>query len=575
MNEQKGILNQSASAENQNPIINPANTPPTPPYSPYSPYTPPKKAKKIFDFSVRDVVFLILLSVYAIFLAAFGIFDGFRGGFTASALMLTMILSAYLWDKTCKIKAFPLICLILNVILSLNFSLTSNSAVRFFSVIAFFSLSLVWFTSIKRTETEMGDVGFLKYLCFPLYETGENIPPTFVSMFSQNKNGSKTVLTILTGALVALPVAVVVVPLLVSSDEAFSGMITKILDKTASSIFKILLGLFLAVFILPYALTLKKDKPAQRKSSTFSGIEPIAVISFLSVLSVCYLSYLFSQLAYFFDAFKGFLPAGYEFSLAEYARRGFFEMCIIALINFVLIFLCRILTQKNNKKIAAVNALSTFICIFTLVIIATALSKMFLYIKNFGMTELRITTSVFMFFLAIVFIALIAGLYCAKINIVKVAFAVASIALILLGTVNVNKVVAEYNYTAYKNGTLKTVDVDTIAQLGDEGIPYLIMLTEDKDEGTASYAKNHLALAYIDYYELKYFPEDYYELKERIYDDLGEFSIPRQRAYKELEKYIESNPDILMYHREYTLNHQADENEFYDYEDYPDDAEYF
>ena len=44
----------------------------------------------------------------------------------------------------------------------------------------------------------------------------------------------------------------------------------------------------------------------------------------LGMISLVYVLYLVSQLAYFSGGFSGILPKGY--TMAEYARRGFFEM---------------------------------------------------------------------------------------------------------------------------------------------------------------------------------------------------------------------------------------------------------
>ena len=226
------------------------------------------------------------------------------------------------------------------------------------------------------------------------------------------------------------------------------------------------------------------------------GRENAVVIPFLSVISVCYLMYLFSQLAYFFSAFKGILPADYKFTVSDYARRGFFEMCIIAVINLVLVFAVLLFARKSEGKICAANkAICTFIGGFTLIIIVTALSKMILYIKKLGMTELRITTSAFMLFLAVVFVSVILCIFIKGIRVLRVAFITAGCILVILGTVNVNSAIAKYNYNAYKSGLLKDIDVQTIYDVGDEGIPYLVLLAKDSNITVAENAKEKIMLA--------------------------------------------------------------------------------
>ena len=92
-----------------------------------------------------------------------------------------------------------------------------------------------------------------------------------------------------------------------------------------------------------------------------------------------------------------------DFTVAEYARRGFFEMCAIVAINLGLIVLAAGLCRKEQGRVPGpVKGLALFLCVFSLILVATALSKMVLYMGSFGLTRLRVLTSVFMVFLGLV-----------------------------------------------------------------------------------------------------------------------------------------------------------------------------
>lgn len=505
-----------------------------------------------FDITAKDTVFAIIFTVCSVVMSSFGIFGGFRSGFTVSALMLLVAVTAYFKNKEIKIGVYSAVCFILSIGLSVNFSVTSNSSVRFWSFVLLFLLMLIWFTSLISNKRIKGDLGIIKEIFIPIFKLAlPNLPNSVASLLSGRKN--KTFGRIILGIIPAIPVLFVVVPLLMSSDEAFSGMISLATENIAALIFKLILGTIISVFVIAYCLSLKKKELPEIKSSNFKGLESTAIISFLSVISVCYLSYLFSQLAYFFSAFSGFLPEGYEFSVSGYARRGFFEMSIIAAINFIIIFAALLLSGKKNGRINIVSRIiCTFIGVFTLIIIATALSKMFLYIKSFGMTELRITTSAFMIFLAVVFVSLMIRLYVPSVKVIKTGFIAAAVTLVLLGTVNVNSVIAEYNYTAYKKGVLKEIDVSTIYNLGDEGVPYLAKLAGDKKEDVAQLAKLKISYSLRDYYETEYNGEfNRFEIGEKKYTDIGEFSFSRQQAYAILDSILEENPELLNYSNDY------------------------
>lgn len=509
-------------------------------------------SKTRFDINIKDITFAIIFVVCSIIMSVFGIFGEFRAGFTAASLMILGAVTVYFKSKQVKTGVYPVICGLLALGLTAVFSITSNYSVRFWSFVVLALLSLIWFTSLVSKERAKGDLGIVKEIFSPIFRLAmPNLPNAIASLVSGEK--SKTFGKVILGILLAIPVLFVVVPLLMSSDEAFSGMVSLAFENLALSIVKIILGLILSIFLIAYCISLKKKELPQIKSSNFKGLESAPTISFLSVLSICYLSYLLSQLAYFFSAFSGFLPANYIFSVSAYARRGFFEMSVIAAINFVIIFAVLLLSRKKNGKInIASRTLSTFIGLFTLLIIATALSKMFLYIGELGMTELRITTSVFMIFLAVVFITLLIRLYVPTVKVIKTGFVAAAICLIVLGTVNVNSVIAGYNYYAYKNNILDDIDVSTIYYIGDEGVPYLAKLADDENKTIARLAKENLFYCFEDYYEAEYnYQLNKLEVGEKKYKGIGEFSFARSRAYEVLDDVMQKQPQILNYNDEY------------------------
>lgn len=511
---------------------------------------------KLFEITKKDSIFTVLFFLSSVMLSAFGVFGGFRGGFAVSVIMLIVLMAMYLWKNEIKIGLFGYFSAVLAVAVSLGFAVTSDAAIRFFSFIAVVLLALSCFSSLYDSRPETGDLGHFVKILLPIFEqVFPNFYITFLSLFSGGGEKKKNLLKSVLGIVFAIPVLLVVVPLLMSSDAAFSGLAEKVAGNLALTVLKIALGILIGWFVVTYCFSVKKSELCEIKESSFKGIDGIIISSFLAMISVCYLAYLFSQLAYFFSAFSGFLPKDYSFTPAEYARRGFFEMSVIAAINFVMIFAALLLSTKKNRKISVLSRiLCTFIGIFTLIIISTAISKMVLYINRFGMTRLRIGTSAFMLFLSVVFISLKLRLFIPRIRGVKTAFITAGIVLALLSNLNVNSIIADYNYTAYMNKSLKNIDVATIYELGDEGVPYLVKLLYAKDGDTAKKAGYYLQQCVIsgDYYELDSKNENditVYKIKDKKYDKISEFGISRNRAYNVLDKYIKENPEILIdYH---------------------------
>lgn len=507
----------------------------------------------MFPLTGRDNAFAISAVVVSVFTALFGIFGGFALGYLLSAALMLILFGVYFANGG-KVRFFSVLCGLLALANTAVFICTTNGSVRFFGVQIGFLLALTCFDGFANGKTTGNRQ--TAHLFIKAISTIGGIAMSVRSLFSGANGGNKKLGKMMLGIACALPVLIVVLPLLIASDDAFKGMMNQIFDDAFATIFKTIFGLSMSFLVVSYGFCLKYGRTRKQKESTFAGVENTYIISFLSVISLCYLLYLFSQLAYFFSAFKGFLPEE-GITYAQYARKGFGEMCVIAVINLALTFTAMLLARKREGKVClAIKLLATFIGVFTLVIIATAISKMFLYINEYGMTVRRVTTSAFMVFLAVVFISVILRIYIRWINIVKTALLTAGCVVLILGTVNVNRVCAQYNYESYLSGKLKSVDVKAIYDLGDEGIPYITKLATHKDPAVAKEAKFYLRKAYrYDYFD------NQISVDTLVVEDLQKneknskfswLSLPRATAYESLYEYLEEYPSFKVQFRNYT-----------------------
>ena len=210
------------------------------------------------------------------------------------------------------------------------------------------------------------------------------------------------------------------------------------------------------------------------------------------------------------------MPEGYDYSYAEYARRGFFEITVTAGVNTAVMFAVIVLSRKKDGQVPAVlKALGLFICCFTLVLVVTAVSKMVMYINVYGMTLLRIETGAFMLFICAVFIAITARLFTQRVRVLKFAVAAAACTLIVLGVGNAAAFTARYNYNAYKSGRLESVDVDHMRELGDEGVPFLVKLAQGDDPAVRAHARRELYGAFLEYYSWTWEGDDPEHMERR------------------------------------------------------------
>ncbi|MCL2300126.1 MAG: DUF4173 domain-containing protein [Firmicutes bacterium] len=321
-------------------------------------------------------------------------------------------------------------------------------------------------------------------------------PFKYISVSSRTlfkgREGRKSQLKlVLIGLAAAVPVLLAAGALLANADAAFEAAMRRFADTIGVSLVQALLAvvLFFPLFSLLFGLARGSELPESKPAESKGGkMEPVIAASFLGAISLLYLCYLLTQLAYFSGGFTGLLPQGY--SAAQYARRGFFELCAVAAINLGILLLVSGVTRKGDnaseggiKKLPLpVRALSAFVCVFTLALIATAESKMALYVRLFGMTRMRLMVSLFILLLAFSFVLLLVQLFRGRFATMKALLAAGCVLVLAMSFADIDRVVLKYNVWAYRSGHLETLDVSAFNELGAAKIPYLIELSYSEDE---------------------------------------------------------------------------------------------
>lgn len=441
----------------------------------------------------KDLVFLLLSFISVFLLVDFGFAGGMRLGFTVAYAVLFLTTTLYLAKKG-KFRPFPVVCGILSLCIVPVFTLYCESITL---GIAFLAIVFLWSIYVSG----FGDViwhgigGFrLIYdalrtlLIYPF----SYLAAPFKGLSLAEKNGKKMsgIGFVLLGLVLGIPAMGVILPLMIKSDAAFALLIDKVFGQIGTLLIHLILALILTPLLagLLFALRHKLQNPPAKGSSVRIIVSPI-LCGFFGLLSFFYLFYLFSQLTYFFSAFRQILPEDYSY--ADYARQGFFELCGISVINFTLMFCAFTLVKKKEEATdipGSVKGFGIFISLFNLVLVGTAISKMILYIQNYGLSELRVLTTVFMVMMGIAFICLIVRLIAPKFPYMAVWLILCTLIGIGVLYADVNTTIARYNTEAYLSGNLDTVDVKTLKDLGSAAVPYLDRLYREAEDPSVQWA---------------------------------------------------------------------------------------
>lgn len=570
-NNQSSLNNQSV-VNNQNMNSQPAlkhqagvsYQPTIPPYQPY--IIQPKEYKKL---DIKDKAFMLIFFALSFIFINFA-FPAFNLGFTIFYFLLFIASTVYLYHAENKPSIFSLICGGLSLAGSVVFSIYDDDFINFILLILIGCLFTIYCLGLSNAfNHKQGSFKLINdvisgSLLYPI----KDLPDMFGSIKVSAKADKKSFNAVI-GIVVALPVLVVIIPLLVKSDAAFEGLIDAVINNIGKYILQIIFAFVIAPYLISFMLGKRQGLNKRTGKALAAGGKSIpasGAISFLSVICATYMVYLFSQLAYFFSTFNGILPDDYEYSASVFARRGFFEMFAICVINILIISVVTILAKRNDSKKLSpvVKALSCFISLFSVLLIITAMSKMKLNISIFGLSKNRLLVSVFMLMLLVIIAFFIIHIFVPRLNYMQPIILVCSAMFIVLAFADVDGAIAKYNVNAYQQGELETVDVLYLGDLADSAIPYILELADDENcSNQVNYVMQNKML----------YSDDIYCNDEGQYvynkPDFRKYNFSNDKAYKQLCAYL--NTDAFI---QYQNSYNTPVEEIYDDDMTEDYTEY-
>lgn len=449
--------------------------------APVYPYPQTAVQKKQWDFQPHDAVFALLALLLGLLFARYALLyaDGF---FTTGCFLLLYLVSAVYIRKS-GYKPRPVQHVLGAVIcaFTLVFSLSASPLLHGLCFV-FLTAAIVW-----RTHAVCGGKGFVTRF-FPIDLADSLLAKPFghftaaphaVAAPMKKNSAATAVKTVVIGLLVTIPLTIAVAALLASADSAIADMFEFLGDLPAVDtirffwqiVFGIPLGMWL--FGMLCSAAKRRDMPFPDDAEYAEKLSGLRVIPnlglYAGVTPICllYLLYVFTQTNYFLSAFAGRLPEGMLYS--EYARRGFFELCAIAVINLIVILVLTGCAKKGGEhRTKALTFYAVLLCGFTLFIIATALAKMMLYIHAYGMTQLRVYTTWFMVLLAAVFLILLVRQFAAKLPTAAILSGVFIVLFAGLCFGRPDALIAEYNLSRCAAGTLRDPDLNMLCGLSED-----------------------------------------------------------------------------------------------------------
>ena len=370
----------------------------------------------------KDRIFAVIYFLVGyLFVYVFTEFWNFERNLALFTVFYAVIVLLYLWQKGVRPSTESYFWLA--IMLSLGLPYGFWSVFPFLQVIGLIFVAAYWTLSVSGHLLIRGRTS--QYVFFDWWNSIAVVPfcnftCQFRVLFENNKQDGEEerkdnqFLSILLGAVIVIPVLLIILPLFSRADAGFEsmigGMLQYITDHLLMTIVRILVAIPVASYLygLIFGSISERNTDRIRKENiektgkNVRKIPDIAVGTVLFVICLVYVIFMAIQGKYLFSAFLGEMPEG--FTYAEYARRGFFELCQIGAWNLIFLVCAGIFSKTETGKNRMIQILAVCLSVLTLMLLMTAASKMLLYIWAYGLTVKRVLTMVFMIWMGIVFV---------------------------------------------------------------------------------------------------------------------------------------------------------------------------
>ncbi|MEN6461103.1 MAG: DUF4173 domain-containing protein [Syntrophomonas sp.] len=487
--EQSILTNLEASAKNTTPLL--------------------WKVKEPFEADRKDGVFALVVFVLGFYFARWVMFSWQGWGVTLFTLAYCGAVTLYLVKKGVHIPRAGWVWLIVVVLTGISFSLWTNNGLEPWRSLFLFGSAIYWVICaaglpiLGKTSNFIGLDGFNGLFVIPFQNFGCQYKS--LAVLSKQRAAGRQIVSIALGLFLTLMVAAMVLPLLLKADSGgFSQLTSGVLDylqrmRLGEYLFNVVLAIPIAAYLFGLVAgsahqrgcDLFKDGNTQKAISNLQVLPAVTGYTLLGLLCSLYVLFIGSQLPYFFSAFVGERPEGWQV-YSEYARSGFFELCSIAAINLSVLMVVNLLSLKLCRDSKVLKILNSLLAILTLILIATAMSKMAMYIGAYGLSMRRLLPCFFMIFLAVICGGVVA-LQKWHFSIARLAVGVGVVMLCTLCLLDTDSLVARYNAERYLSGTLNSFDVEILYRSGPAGVDSALnVYTQTKDQALQAELKKYL-----------------------------------------------------------------------------------
>lgn len=291
------------------------------------------------------------------------------------------------------------------------------------------------------------------------------------------------------GLMLAAPLLFLFGALFVAADSVFQDYVSSAVPNAGDLTGHVVL---IAVFAWVSAGMLReylsRPKPVEADLQPWFRLGGTELTVVLALLDLLFLAFVLVQLRYLFGG-AALVEGRTHLTYAEYARHGFFELVIVAALVLPLLLLADWVRRRQPGRDRLFKVLAGALILLLFVVMASALQRMRLYQREYGLTELRVYATGVMLWLAVVFVWTGITVLRGRRDLFAVGALVSGFAAILaINVVNPDALIARTNLNGPK------VDLVYLMQLSDDATPTLARALPSLDPTSRRLLAEDLAL---------------------------------------------------------------------------------
>ena len=388
------------------------------------------------------------------------------------------------------------------ILLGLSTMLTSNYTLQFLNFVGsvlLFNISLLY--QIDQ-DWRWGLAKYSGKIFGLLFRSFASLGMPFSNSYHYFKNTkllkNDRVRNVLVGLFLSIPLLFIVISLLSSADILFGQLTNNFFGAIISENIVIIVLMLIFGFLASYCIICAfadtydmEEETRERGANSKKKADPTIGITIMVLLLGIYILFSSIQIIYLFA--NGLFVLPQEFTFAEYARRGFFELLAVTILNIILIIISLMYFTYNK----VLNYLMTGITACSYIMVASAAYRMLLYLDAYHLTFSRLLVLLFLIIDTFILAGVIISIYRRSFPLFRYCVLVTSLCYIPFSLARPDCFIAKYHIQ--HTDKLEWEDIYYLTdQLSIDAAPVVLPLLEER----------------ADYQEIK---EEY---KDRILDEV-------------------------------------------------------